>query len=157
MKQFVILILLITCQVTVCAQKEIKRKQSKYYINDNEWLEKKDVKNILLDIDDESINKHVKSYNDLKVAGYVLSGMSVIFGAIAIKKSSTEEDYLLATIPVVTFEENPVPYYFASFWSLAGGVVLFAFSNKHLKKAVEKYNKIVITPTSNGVGLVYRF
>ena len=136
---------------------KIERIKSKYYLDGYERLKKKDVKKILLDINDESINKHVKSYTDLRVAGYALSGIGVIFGVIVIEKTETASYFVLPPLLIQTNPEETKPYQIAFIVSLAGGIVLFAISKQHLKKAVKKYNKIVFTPTSNGVGLVYRF
>jgi len=118
-------------------------------------LKKKDVKKTLLDINDESINIHVKSYNEFRAIGLVLMGVGTIFGLIAVEKAIGEESYFGLT-PLYP-EGTSDPYFAAFLITYIGGVVLLVSSPKHFNKAVDRYNEIVITPTSNGVGLVYRF
>jgi len=136
MKTTILLILILSIQLNSVAQEIIIQSGFK---------NRKEIKRKLLAVENDEITSKVRTYNALKGIGFVSSATSVIFfmsGYIDSKSDSPSYSLVRYGWGIITG--------FVGITTLLGSEIVF-------KKAINRYNEIVIAPTSNGVGLVYRF
>lgn len=135
--------LIILIQISASAQETIRRSWTKYYLGD-EKIKKKELKAFLIDSNDEEIVNNIKVSNSFYVGGGIMLGIGVVF--MSMDKWNEE----------VNGNSN-IPMAVGSLSLIVLGVGMIINSEIKLKRAVNRYNEIILTPTSNGIGFVYRF
>ena len=143
MKQTSIILLFILIQVSASAQGNIRKSWGKYYIGD-ERIKKKELKRFLINTNDTEIIDNVIASNGSGVAGGIMLGIGVVFISIDkwndITTGNSSNEVAVGSLTLIIL-----------------GVGMIINSERKLKTAAKRYNEIIIAPTSNGVGFVYRF
>ncbi len=142
-KASIFFLLIILIQVTASAQETIRRSWTKFYLGD-EKIKKKELKAFLINSNDVEIANNIKVSNSSFVGGGIMLGIGVVF--MSMDKWNEK----------VTGNSS-TPMAVGSLSLIVLGLGMIINSEIKLKRAVNRYNEIILTPTSNGVELVYRF
>ena len=143
MKKAFIILLVVLIQVTASAQGTIRKSRTKFYIED-EKITRKELKRFLLNTNDADIVNNVNVSNRSYLGGGIMLGLGVVFMSIDKWNNSSTGN-------------SSTPVAVGSLTLIILGLGALINSERKLKAAVTRYNETIITPTSNGVGLVYRF